>query len=97
MTKRTIDPEGLARLIDIVDRGLGELPPIDTARFETFDRRDRAASVLIDRLCDGHGARRSGNRITLGGITASSCQSTEGILRNWRAAAHKRTDREDEA
>lgn len=104
MTKRTpIDPDGLARLIDIVDRGLGELPPVDMTSDPSRARHAAAVKALSDRLCADHGAQCSSNgdrhRITLGGVTANSVISSVHGIWNWRTAARTavRKALEDEA
>lgn len=104
MTKRIpIDPDGLARLIDVVDRGLGDLPSVDMTSGPSRARHTAAVGALCDRLHADHGARTSvagdQHRITLGGITASSVVGHVHAVWNWRTAARTalRKAREDEA
>lgn len=92
MTKRTpIDPDALAGLIEIVDRGLGDLPPVDLTSDPSRARHRSAVAALCDRLRAEHGARCSvsgdQHRITMGGVTAGSVIGQVHAVWSWRTAA----------
>lgn len=98
-----MDVENLQRLIDLIDSKVAELPAFPSLdqsadRWEAMKRRSAAVDVIMGELATAEGAKIrtdgswEGAMLKLAGIRCTCTQGSEGVLRNWQAAARKKID-----